>query len=88
MDASVLDQHVARAKSDPAFFQELTSNPGNVISNFDEIERKVLGAIASMSPEKGMGELLGASSNDHCPRCSCGQTSYVSLGGDGSFLRP
>lgn len=88
MATHVLEEIVTRAKSDSDFLERLTNSPESVISDFEAIQRRVMGAIASMSPEQAMGELLGASSNNHCPRCSCGQTSYITPARGGAFLRP
>jgi hypothetical protein len=76
MEAGI-ENYVARAKSDPAFFDRLVNHPDSVLEGFSAIETKVLSAIDGMSPDAAVKDLLASPSNDHCYRTSCGISSFI-----------
>ena len=72
MEISQLKSLADAARHDPAMFDKLASRPEDLIAGFDVLCDKVDRAIAQMSPETAMDDLLSSPSNDHCIRSSCG----------------
>ena len=60
------------ARKDASVFEKLASSPEDIITDFESICGRVDAAIAGMSQDTAMVDLLASPSNDHCIRSSCG----------------
>lgn len=79
MDISALKSLAESARLDAQVFTTLVDNPADLIENFEAISEKVDSAIAGMTPDSAMSDLLASPSNAHCIRTSCGTSSFAPI---------
>lgn len=79
MDATSLKSLADAARQEATIFEMLSTTPEVLIKDFEAISDKVDGAIASMSPDAALADLLASPSNSHCIRTSCGGSSFAPI---------
>lgn len=79
MDIAQLRSLSEAARLDADVFSALTENPEDLIEDFEAISEKAQSAIAGMSPDAAMSDLLASPSNAHCIRTSCGTSSFAPI---------